>query len=188
MKLNELELYKSLKNKYSIKDAINIFKQYGWKVLGHGVESAVAMHPTKPYVLKLFRKKSKYSLFVELVHKHPNRHFPKFGRYTRYIDGTKWAYVRMEKLIHLPNDDISKYSSELAYLKNEIKNAGHLCGQEIFSHITPDAKFNHLTPEYKKACQYLIDMAVKHPDIYLDLSEDNLMLRGMTLVFNDPYF
>lgn len=90
MNLQELEIKKELKNSgrnadgiFSLKD---ILENHGFEFLGCGAEGAVAKHPNKPYVLKIFYSDSRYQNFVELVQTDlSNPHFPKFSKYIKRI-------------------------------------------------------------------------------------------------------
>jgi hypothetical protein len=121
MKIQELELTKNLKRSIYAdgNDLAQILSEYGWRVIGYGVEGAVAEHPKKSYVLKLFPTKSKYVEFVEFVQEHQsNPHLPKFSRYVRKVPGTKFSYVRMEKLNHITLIKlIRRYMPELCALE-----------------------------------------------------------------------
>lgn len=75
MKLNEIELRRDLESN----DPKLILKKYGWNVLGSGYEGAVASHPNKPYVLKLFERDSLYKMFLVFCRENQgNIHLPKF--------------------------------------------------------------------------------------------------------------
>jgi len=75
MRINEIEL----RNDLISTDVADVFRKYGWQVLGTGYEGSVAQHPNKPYVLKLFYKKSLYKEFIAFcLANRSNIHLPKF--------------------------------------------------------------------------------------------------------------
>lgn len=85
MKIQELVLRHDLETNY---DPRNILVKHGWKVIGSGLGGAVAQHPNRPYVIKLYRNSSRYSQFVEFVQNHqPNPYLPRFNRYVRNLPG-----------------------------------------------------------------------------------------------------
>lgn len=108
MQISELKITKNLSNNISIDNAINTLADHGWAMLGKGVEGAVAEHPGKVYVLKLYKNDSKYTHFVNLVQHFPNIHFPRFSRFVRVVPGTTWNYVRMEKLTSINQQSLMK--------------------------------------------------------------------------------
>jgi len=120
MNLSEITLTHTLKtgdrnDGYHVPNLERILKQHGWHMLGTGVEAAVAEHPQKSYVLKIFNSDSKYTQFVQFVQAHAsNPHLPKFSRYVRPVPGTKYAYVRMEKLAQvIPYDLFTEYANHV---------------------------------------------------------------------------
>ena len=75
MRINEIQLRRDLESAYPKL----VLKKYGWDVLGSGYEGAVAVHPSKPYVLKLFLRKSLYKMFLVFCRENqPNIHLPVF--------------------------------------------------------------------------------------------------------------
>ena len=96
MNLSEIGLKQNIK---SIDDARAILHYYKWEVLGSGIGGAVAQHPKKPYVLKLFTRDPGYKLFLKFIQENEgNRHLPRINRQIRQIPGTEYYYVRMERL------------------------------------------------------------------------------------------
>ena len=91
MNLSELEITRRLKNirgNNMIGSQLqDVVYAHGWKLLGRGSEAAVAEHPEKGYVLKIWPTKSQYTTFVELVQQNPNPHFPKFSKVMKQIPG-----------------------------------------------------------------------------------------------------
>ena len=97
MKISELDLTKISRNPSA--NPIEIFRRYGWKVLGTGIDGVVAEHPDKPYVLKIFVSSSSYKLFVEYAEQNQkNASVPKFGRTVRTLPGSQWCYRTDEEI------------------------------------------------------------------------------------------
>lgn len=216
MRLNELELSQLLKNPHDQNpDTVAIFlHRLGWKGLGSGVDATVFQHPHKPYALKVFYEYSQYQHFVRLVqHNSQNPHFPKFSRYIRPVPHTKMKYVRMEllkpvgtmdKLLHdfLPEVAFLCYQgftrgrvpfSMYGYLASYMNKRYNIQGDYLNQKFDPQywqrvfAVVPQASDSWKKACQLTINFLENIPDAELDLHEDNVMLRGTTLVITDPY-
>lgn len=211
MKIQEIELTKQLKDKFS--DAESILLKNNWKVVGSGAEGAVG-HPlsfkkkNKPYVIKLFFQSSAYKLFVEFVRQHQtNPHLPKFSKYTRDLPGG-WSYVAMEELKPLSN--ISGIIPEIAalYVAGNVHQI-HSLGPTLFYRFDMELEkkniqvvdvlepknlqkvfrvFGH-TPsqEWMTMVNELCEFAKNHNILILDTNRSNMMLRGSTLVMTDPF-
>ena len=190
-----------------------ILSRHGWKSLGTGAEAAVAEHPQKSYVLKIFNSESNYVHFVKFVQQHSaNPHLPRFSRYVKQVPGTEFSYVRMEKLLKVTEAQLlDKYGSYLA----EMMAMTEVTGMGMLGHGL-DAKLHDqlgnwgYTPEdlldpdqsqeiYAKLggeppaswAQVLTDLTeyTEHTDVdSWDMHADNFMRRGSTLVIVDPFF
>lgn len=115
-----------------------VLAKYGWKLLGTGTEAAVAEHPTKDYVLKVFLSKSNFKQFVKFVVDHKgNPHLPIFisgseandmlpiqenRRMTipgimSNIPGTRYSFIRIERLDKISERNLMKnYAPEMLYV------------------------------------------------------------------------
>jgi len=135
VKIYELQLKKDIQQ---LKNPEDVLRKYGWNVIGIGMEAAVAEHPNKNYVLKLFEDDSNYKKFVEFAINHKgNPHVPVFFRGAETKDlvkveerstisipgimstipGTDYSYVRMEKLSKISEKDLIKqYAPEMLVL------------------------------------------------------------------------
>ena len=211
--IQELTITKPLRATLEPQQVAEILYKHGWRMLGMGLEAAVAEHPHRPdYVLKVFPTHSKYTKFVEFVRKnHHNPHLPTFSRYVRPIPGTTWSYVRMEKLTpvldirqlidqHLP-EIISLYAAGKKHdlntvglditpsLFKQLKSKGYTRTQledpKILDKIYAD------TGAPPAAWVTMVDRLVQlgHAlNLYgLDLHQGNMMLRNHTLVITDPF-
>lgn len=190
-----------------------ILTRHGWKSLGTGAEAAVAMHPQKAYVLKIFNSDSQYVHFVEFVQAHQsNPHLPRFSRYVRQVPGTEFSYVRMEKLHKVTQSQLlTTYAAYLADMMamGQVAEFSMLSDdldmrmEDNLMHMGYDIQ-DLLDPEqqdeiYQKLggqpahtwSQVLSDLAdySDHMDVASwDMHEDNFMRRGKTLVIVDPFY
>jgi hypothetical protein len=217
MQIDELTLTHELKaagDEWDAPPALQkILSRHGWKSLGTGAEAAVAMHPQKSYVLKIFNSKSNYVHFVKFVQQHSaNPHVPRFSRYVRQVPGTEFSYVRMEKLLKVSEAQLlNKYANYLAEMMamTEVTGMGMLnpgldeklqdqlgnWGYTPEDLLDPDqnqeiyAKLGGEPPA--SWAQVLTDLAeyTERTDVEAwDMHADNFMTRGNTLVIVDPFF
>jgi hypothetical protein len=242
MLIKELQLKKDIQ---TLKNPEDILKKYGWKVLGIGMEAAVAEHPNKNYVLKLFDDDSNYKNFVQFAVDHKgNPHVPVFFRGSETKDltkidersnvsipglmstipGTDLSYVRMEKLSKISENDLIKlYAPEMLVLyldgikenisglNYELKTAMRkkiIVAFRLFSgtkssntdfieklahdHVQQVTLWKQIGREPDEAwynvAQDLITMSKHLGTRELDIHEENVMLRGNTLVITDPFY
>lgn len=212
MKIHELQLTRDVK-KLNPDDMENILQKYGWKLLGSGNDAAVAQHPNKRYVLKLFLSDSNYTKFVEIAKDNiGNPHFPKFSRYIKPIPhNAQFSYVRMEKLKPVTSKILEKLfvpemvELRIIGLKHNI-NVGVM--PDFIAHhylINNDFKFEDLHHidrilEIRKtfdhpvddtwivACNAIAEAGKGLNHTRLDLHSGNFMQRGKkTLVILDPF-
>ena len=205
MKIQELEITKIVKRN---KNPTEILQQAGWKVLGTGLDGAVAQHPKKSYVLKLFVSNSAYVPFVHYVQTHQsNPHLPKFDRYVRKVPGTNLSYVRMEKLKHIPNEgfDLAKtHPGEILSLYS-IAEAHKLVDELDYYWLIDELGLRAL-PKSQNLDQFYYEEGIEPPEsswvqaitdlinisqsqhVGWDLDLKNMMLRGTDLVITDPFY
>jgi hypothetical protein len=190
-----------------------ILTQHGWKSLGTGVEAAVAMHPAKAYVLKIFNSDSKYVDYVKFVQAHQsNPHVPRFSRYVRQIPGTQFSYVRMEKLQRVFDYDLlTTYANYLFMMMVRGRQEGISMLNDDLDMTLEDrlgdlgydeydiAVDEHHEEIYQKLggvppdtwSQMLTDLAAHSRQLGMeswDMHAGNFMRRGKTLVIADPYY
>lgn len=209
MNLTELEISKSLKVSTRPLHLEDLIREHGWKMLGKGIEAAVARHPHKPYALKLFPSHSKYTQFVKLAQQHANNpHMPRFSRYVRPVPGTDWNYVRMELLAEAEWSNLrSAHAAELCVIWDQVQRA-KAEGHGIFwnsavgadnadymkklaqEHAWPDvaACAASADPQWTQAVQAVIATMIQQGYRQLDLHYNNMMMRGHTLVITDPFY
>jgi hypothetical protein len=210
MQLAELEVTKQFQKAVSFAD---IIEHHGWHLLGRGMEATVAEHPRRDYVLKIWRKGSKYEQFVEFVKQTPSSlHLPRFSRYVRPVPGTNYLYVRMEKLKPINLKQLTdSYGAEILYLyvlgmqkgvrtlvgepldfaQGEIWNRGiNVSSDTNLVDDLSDVWETFGPPErgWIDVCTELVQFGRDRGIISFDLWEDNFMLRDSTLVISDPFF
>lgn len=217
MIISEINITKQLQNLEPhgfSKELKQILKKAGWQPLGMGVESVVAMHPAKAYVLKIFDHLSRYQDFVSFVQKHQqNPHLPRFSRYVRQVPGTEFLYVRMEKLQKVPvRDLLDKYFSYLLGMQamaqaHEIDMLGSWTLSDMvqdklldWGYDLTDLLDHELNAAiYERAggppphtwFEVLDDLGAFSHQIDIerwDMHDRNFMRRGSTLVIADPFY
>lgn len=203
MKLDELQITKDTKVWGTRPQSI--LAQYGWTVLGAGFEGAVAEHPQKKYVLKLFNADSKYIDFINKIVKpnHGNPHLPRMDRFVRSIPGAPYfRYVRMEKLNPIPNDTVlvDDFLPEMIMSSIICKRFGkwfgisHVVNNKLrdFGTKYDDPKvweiINKKPPSMSWIKTFLQIIKLSKTDrIEIDMHSGNFMIRGDTLVITDPF-
>lgn len=220
MKLSELTITQQMRqahqdaHKMAPPEALkSILAKNGWRSLGFGVEGAVAEHPQKAYVLKIFTEESAYKHFVEFVqHNSTNPHLPRFSRYTRQVPGLPYLYVRMEKLTKISESTLLKrfmnhllmmsvmgQSHEVDMLQSDLEDqvADWLLERDydLPDLLDPDlqSKIFELAGGYPPdTWTDVLDLLGNHSqDLELhvwDMHPGNFMRRGNTLVIADPYY
>lgn len=205
MNLQELEISKQLKKFLSPSDykLHDVLEAHGWRVLGSGVEATVAEKPGAPYVLKLFPNTSKYKVFVEFCKSHANNpHLPQFSRYVRPVPGTKWSYVRMEKLEPIASYTLRNTYGEYLCAVNELflnrrhhpVYWNHAMSQQSIDDIPEKQGYVDLSAcaqaapaIWRQTLQQLVQLMKVSNMEQFDLHADNMMLRNQTLVITDPF-
>ena len=216
MKIHEISLTKDIQQVRDTMPLIDIFGRYGWQYLGKGNEAAVAQHPNKDYVIKVFESASPFKEFYKICQEHPNIHYPKFLSKIKIVPNTQnyWSFVRMEKLQKI-NDStlLGKYFPEVIYtldsaLKARLKSGlgggmhevieDHVIkrfGKNIWDRSGRRLQVNKeilwtvhqsITDTWKEAVKHITDKAVELNLGRLDLHASNFMTRGSTLVILDP--
>lgn len=188
-----------------------ILQSHGWHLLGTGVEAAVAEHPEKSYVLKIFNSDSAYKEFVKFVQDHAqNPHLPRFSRYVKRIPGTIFSYVRMEKLTPITKENlIGNYANYMLTLKQIDEKMDMEMLHWSLNHLVEDAlaragwdstqahtDYDHMyellggkpPTDWSSLVLQLATYAqnLGHKD--WDLHTNNFLTRGNTLVIADPFF
>jgi hypothetical protein len=214
MQIQEITIRKDLKyvtkGRYQSDMLASILETHGWHIVGTGLEAAVAEHPAKAYVLKIFNSDSKYIHFVNFVKSHANNpHLPIFSRYVRPVPGTPFSYVRMEKLTGISVEElVAHYSNYLvtmaqldglldmtmlhysleAELTAALKNKG-------WDPESPHLDYDHMyellggypPQSWQMVIKALAEYAKAAGYTHWDLHAKNFLTRGNTLVIADPF-
>lgn len=220
MKLSELTITQQMRQadqdslSMAPPDALKkILTKNGWRSLGVGAEGAVAEHPQKAYVLKIFADQSAYQHFVDFVKKNQtNPHLPRFSRYTRQVPGLPYMYVRMEKLSKITqNTLLKKYMNHLLMMStmgdaHDIDMLNPDLQDKVMDWLlehqydVPDLRDADLQPKiFELAGGYpphtwtdVLDLLGTHSQDWelhvWDMHPGNFMRRGNTLVIADPYY
>jgi len=214
MQIREITLTHELHHSDDPEHLKQILAKYGWKSLGTGLEAAVAMHPQKSYVLKIFPSHSAYVKFVQFVQSHAqNPHVPRFSRYVKQIPGTNLAYVRMEKLLKVTESQLlNNYTGYLAEMLalGEVTEMSMLAdglamhvedklmgmGYDVADLMDPDQQediYVKLGGEPPQSWMQVLSALAEYSDHVdveggWDMHSNNFMRRGKTLVIVDPFF
>lgn len=216
MNLSELQVRKDLQQATKgwgvSRNLIELLQKHGWKALGTGAEGAVAEHPEKSYVLKIFDSDSKYTWFVNFVQMHAHyTNLPRFSRYVKPIPGMKLSYVRMEKLSKVSDQElVDSYGNYLVTMMavgqaHRVEALSYGLKTRIQDKIdrkrlgVPSLdKPLQLAQIYRmlggpppktwvdlitELCEFSKQQGIK----YWDTHSGNFMLRDQTLVLTDPF-
>lgn len=215
MQLSELQISKDLKYlspsiTHHTAVLSSILEKHGWHLLGKGFEAAVAEHPEKSYVLKIFPSLSKYGDFVKFVQNHANNvHLPRFSRYVKQIPGTVYAYVRMEKLAAISKEKLTQdYAAYLVTLMQVdeqlnmttlhyslVSKLEEVLAQAGWDHTQLHVDYDHLYElvggepprDWQIMVHELAAYSKRAGHTHWDLHANNFLLRGNTLVIADPF-
>jgi hypothetical protein len=165
------------------KNAEAILLNAGYKRLGSGCFADVYHKEGASYVLKLFVPADKaYLDYIKLVQANPNEHFPKFvGKLIRVTPD--YYAIRTELL------------EPFIYDKETEKKIDMIGGYLYFSKIPPTRpekietfkiiqKWMNKNSSLKDACDLIAKRLLKK--YHEDVSANNIMLRGNTIVLTDP--
>ena len=172
----------------------------GFRALGSGSFGTVWDNPNLPYVLKVFTDQDRaYIDWINTARQHSdNPHMPHFvsPRAMRIVPGV--MAVRMEKLTRINQEAYNLIRPINALVENSIRTK--LLPSEIVKHLidnrdpgaaepAPDTfyayaqKYLDLVPALDIICQFIKKSGYRN-----DLHDENIMMRGDTMVFTDPVF
>ena len=192
MKINELtgyksnQLYKDTKNIFSninsFKDRLDKqtqFEQYmmdnGFTFLGTGAYGSEFIHPTYPWVFKIFHNDPAFLAYFKYARQNQNNpNIPKVNKNIIKINKNTFA-IRMEKL-----EKITKSDKDIQILISYIR--------PIFQNtdLSPE-DINFLQQYYPNILKIINDMKAISPNSTLDLHANNIMKRSdNTPVIIDP--
>lgn len=189
MKINELTGYKNNPLYKSAQDTFDGGKQRysqlvsftksleakGFKKLGNGQFATVFEHPNYPWVFKVFTQDPAYLFFLKyVIRNQTNPHVPKVRGGIVPI-GTDTYVIRMEKLSPSSNaSDMAQY---------QIINILGRVTEQITKEVGPNM-VKWLITEYPDI--YKMIRALELHGYRFDMHDDNIMLRGDTVVVTDP--
>jgi hypothetical protein len=191
MKINELVGVKSQlqdrEQRFRIEDRL---RQQGFVKIGEGGYGSVFSHPKLNYVLKLFDSSdSPYLNFVNFATQNKNPHFPVFRGKPIQLSSLTNA-IRMEKLqpwkinysspIDQGLENIMGLLATSSDWKDEIASMSREDREPI---VLLFKKF----PQMLTAIKLMDKFQSMEPDANWDLHEGNVMRRGDTFVFTDPF-
>lgn len=157
-----------------------VLRKAGYKRLGRGAYGAVYQKTGKDFVLKIFSSKDSAFLdFISFSKRHQdNPHFPKFIGKVVKITPNYYA-VRMEILTPYKGNSraISNYFNYRDYTSDDPSSIIAMTRDDAIEEL-------EAYPHLRAACDLIIDeFENKHG---FDIKNDNLMMRGSTVVFSDP--
>lgn len=162
------------------RDADAVLRGAGYRCLGTGSFAAVYRKPGASYVLKVFAAADRaYAAFIALAKQHAdNPHFPRFfGRIVQVTPG--YHAIRMEPLTPYRYDE----TLIAFYLRHR-----DWTPQDPHSHMAMqlgDAlEYLEEHPRMREALDLIIDNLLGGYET--DMKQDNLMMRGSTVVVTDP--
>ena len=164
----------------------------GFEPLGEGAHATVWHVPGKPYVLKLFDSHdTPYLSFVDLArHSNFNPHFPMFRGSPVRITPQVHA-IRMERLNPMQLNWASALQRGLRIIMEALP-LGSDWLEEIKSEFSAQEQRDvrlalRKWPRLAEAAHLLIEMHATHDSAHWDLHHENVMMRGLTPVFTDPF-
>lgn len=184
-----------LRNKWDVPEKLQSYlSDNGYTQLGKGNFSEVWAKPGERFVLKIMLNDTSddcYIDFIQALQHANNPHFPKIGRLRHFklqheeFGNLDWNIIPIERLEKLSTKAIRKRGDAqlvLAYCQmkrgDNTRYRWFKNPQEIYDQHIEDY------PELGEALKFL-DRHIART-CRIDLHEDNMMLRGNTLVITDP--
>lgn len=151
--------------------------------IGSDSFALVFKSPKSREVVKFFKNDPGYLAFLQLVNKHPNKHFPQFRGYAPLPNWDGWHLVKLEPLLPIADYEFYSNYSWISYYCESLLFGPNIVPQNLRETVEQKAK-SHQSLE--QACMVLV---AQRPSGYnLDIHEDNIMKRpDGTLVIIDPY-
>ena len=183
------------------KDYGHVLRKQGFKFIGSGAYGSVWEHPKLNYVLKIFSgNDNAYLAWANTCIQHKdNPNLPKFvSTKPVKIPGTDLYALRMEKLAKAPESPIYQEMERLMsacmfgmYAEDNLNNFPNLIDT---SKTDDNSDYRYpvlrnyvktIDPGITEAIWLAIQTALTHR-LGIDVSANNCMVRGNTLVFTDP--
>jgi hypothetical protein len=150
----------------------------GFKRIGHGIHSDVYSRNDDSFVLKINTSPidKAYLAYVHYVESnHNNPHLPRIGKISWHGNGAdEFYYIPIEKLQPMESDEVANLiHTWLGYYTQD-------------KELPPELE-NKLGP-YKGVIDTIVDIdeTLVGGGIILDLTKENFMRRGQTVVLTDP--
>lgn len=166
--------------------------QAGFQSLGSGASATVWEMPGKPYVLKLFDSDDQaYVQFVQLAKKSGfNPHFPMF-RGTTIMLTPEVSAIRMERLTPLQMNWASALNRGIRVIMEAVPLGSDWLEQMREEFSAQEQRDLQIAlrkwPRLTEATDHLIQLHKASDHAHWDLHSDNVMQRGSTPVFTDPF-
>lgn len=169
MKLSELKLsdFKRIaKEKFDYPNKlIRFLKQNGYKLAGEGASSQVFIKPNSKIAIKISTENDICWLrYVDLVKKHPNKHFMKIGKINQ-LDEFYIAFIERLHKVKLP-DNFAEYIDSWIDL-NDPTQSDKIIPSKIISNRTEQ----EIAAEYKMADELIRKEAKEFEKEYPDLAK-----------------
>lgn len=171
-------------------------QNWGYEKAGSGTFSDVYTKPGTNKVLKVFDDDDRgYLQFIRFVKRNPSPHYPAF--LSKLVKVSHWIYaIRIEKLTSIDGNyhgvskqdlsdiirKMSWYDSWDQMITDTMERQGENIKQEILELLK---YFQKNQPGLLDAVRLLYSNAKKKTEI--DLHDENIMLRGDTIVISDPW-
>jgi hypothetical protein len=162
-----------------------ILQNAGYSKVGSGVFADVWSKPGSEFVLKLFDKADQsYLRFIDLVKNNPSPYFPTFkGKPIEVND--EYVAIRIEKLDGFVTpafaEKVQRYvSNRRSFVSDENLKRGL---PEVFNSIV---ELDRQWPGFKAALDLLADEYGSGRRSFIDLHNENIMLRNGAPVIIDP--
>jgi len=182
----------------SIEEAGEILKKYGYRRIGQDSYYGMVFHKKgEKSVLKLFTKQDHaYREFVSIAIRHrDNPHFPRFSRQVVQIKGTEYDAIKTE-LLSEGNKKEKAIVCHMFFIMHTIFAKGKYdFNSKLKSHVgakTPEEyeafykKWVADNPSLTEAFDIILFNFIDNEKARIDIHEDNLMMRGNTVVIIDP--
>ena len=192
VKLTELRLPDTLTG------AEAVLNRYGYKNIGGYSAFGRVFHKAgEKSVLKIFTKDDiAYRQFVSLaIQNKDNPHFPRFARKVIQIKGTQYDAVKTE-LLTSGNEKDMRFIRDMFKIRNETDKMRMLNKLSLFAQKY-NKTISNMRAEYTEWLdqnKQLVDafdiiksfIDKNKTSVQLDLHEQNMMMRGNTIVIIDP--
>lgn len=165
---------------------------WGYEKAASGTFADVYTKPGTNKVLKVFDDDRGYLQFIRFVKKNPSQHYPVF--LSKLVKVSPWINaIRIEKLTPIgrnyrgvSKEDLSEIIRRMSWYDNWDEMIADTTKRQGTKEIIELLKYFQKTqPGLLDAVRSLFSNTKKKTDV--DLHDDNMMLRGDTIVISDPW-